>query len=93
MMLCDTWGDMSVWKDILVQFEAHLEQSDLAETTVAGHVCDVRDFAVWLADHAGHQMSPGDFPSRDVGRYKRHLRHVQGRSFAYEHQPVHAELT
>jgi integrase/recombinase XerD len=71
---------MSVWKNVLAQFEAHLQQSDLAQNTVAGYVRDVRSFALWLAEHAGREVSPSDLSSGDIESHKQYLGHVMGRS-------------
>jgi len=71
---------MSVWKHILAQFEAHLQQSDLAQSTVAAYVHDVQSFALWLAEYDGQEVSPSDFSSGDIEGHKQHLRRVLGRS-------------
>jgi site-specific recombinase XerD len=73
-------GNMSTWDDVLPQFEVHLQQSDLAQNTVAGYVHDVRSFALWLAECAGQEVPPSAFSSGDVEAYKRYLGDVLGRS-------------
>jgi integrase/recombinase XerD len=65
---------MSVWRNILAQFEQRLRQSDLAHNTVAGYVHDVRSFALWLAEGAGQVVPPSAFSSSDVEAYKQHLK-------------------
>jgi integrase/recombinase XerD len=71
---------MCTWKDVLPQFEAHLQQSDLAQNTVAAYVHDVRSYALWLAEYAGQEESPTDFSSGDVEAYKEYLEDVLRRS-------------
>lgn len=71
---------MSVWSDALAQFEAHLEQSGLSRSTVAGYVHDLRSFSLWLAERAGQEVSPAVFSPSDVEAYKQYLRDTLGRS-------------
>lgn len=71
---------MSVWSDVLAQFEAHLKQSGLAQSTVSGYLKDVQSFSLWLAERAGQEMSPATFSSNDVEVYKQYLRYTLGQS-------------
>jgi len=71
---------MSLWSKALAQFEAHLRQSGLAPNTVAGYLHDLRTFSLWLAEHAGREVSPDAFSPGDVEAYKRYLRETLGRS-------------
>jgi site-specific recombinase XerD len=71
---------MSLWNNILAQFEAHLKQSGLAQSTVGGYVHDVRSFSLWLAEYAGEEVAPTAFSSRDVEAYKQYLGDMLGRS-------------
>jgi integrase/recombinase XerD len=71
---------MSVWNNILAQFEAHLKRSGLAQNTVSGYVRDVRSFAIWLAEYTRQEVTPTAFSSRDVEAYKQYLRNMLGRS-------------
>jgi len=71
---------MSTWDDVLPQFEVHLQQSDLAQNTIAGYVHDVRSFALWLTERAGQEVAPSTFSSGDVEAYKHYLANVLGRS-------------
>jgi integrase/recombinase XerD len=65
---------MLAWSDVLAQFEAHLRQSGLAESTVAGYLKDVASFRLWLAERAGQEVSPLAFSSGEVEAYKQHLK-------------------
>jgi len=71
---------MPVWSDVLVQFEAHLRQSGLAQSTVTGYLHDVWGFSLWLTRFAGQEVSAATFSSSDVEAYKQWLRDTLGRS-------------
>jgi len=71
---------MPEWRDALAQFEAYLERSGLAQSTIVGYVRDVESFFIWLVGCAERETSPVAFSSDDVEAYKRHLHDVAGRS-------------
>jgi len=71
---------MYTWNHVMSQFEARLRQCDLAHNTVVAYTHDVWDFALWLAERTGQEVSPSDFSSADVEAYKHYLEDELGRS-------------
>lgn len=73
-------GDMPNWSDVLGQFEAHLRQSGLAQSTVSGYLRDVASFRLWLAGRTGQEVSPHTYSSSEVEAYKQHLQDTLARA-------------
>jgi len=72
-----------MWDELLGQFEAHLQQSGLAQNTIDGYLRDVKSFSVWLSDCvAGGEGTDSTvtFSSNEIKQYKQYLRDTLGRS-------------